>query len=259
MRWTCALVLVVLPACFGSLKEYEEDASDVNDTDGFDLVDTWLPDVLDAWDTPVDTTDVPIDTGEEPPGDALDDTAVDAPYDTAMESDAPCTGYPPGPYDFASIGNVPGPASWPSSIKGSAETSLLAHADLQQFYCDPTVQSVLVFYGTLHSSTSPARIAEMTAIKSHFDTYGAKWIWLLAWDGGTAPTTALAESYFTGNGVAFGWFTDDADNTWESYGFHNSELVDSVPWIIVMDAETMQVAYNNPTDVAAAVMALGTD
>ena len=74
---------------------------------------------------------------------------VDVPPDTAGEPDVPCTGYPPGPYGFYSVGDVPGPASWPSSIKGSAETSLLAHADLQQFYCDTEVQSVLVFLVTM--------------------------------------------------------------------------------------------------------------
>jgi len=89
----------------------------------------------------------------------------------------------------------------------------------------------------------------MVSSKSQFETYGAKWIWVLAWDGGTEPTTAMAEDYYTSHGVDFGWFTDDQDNSWQPYAFHNTTMAGGVPWVGVIDAKTMEVVASNPSDV----------
>jgi hypothetical protein len=97
------------------------------------------------------------------------------------------------------------------------------------------------------------------ASKSSLDTYGAKVIWIMAWDGGTMPTPAMAESYYTGNGVDFGWFTDDEDNTWEPYIFHNNPFSSGVPWVGVIDADTMQVHSSNPSNVVSVVQTLAAD
>ena len=88
------------------------------------------------WDTGIDEPDVPPDTVPA-------DTSVDLPPDTGS-----CT-YPSGPYAFNAVGDIPGPATWPDSMKGTDETYPLDHADLNEFYCDPAVQSILVFHATL--------------------------------------------------------------------------------------------------------------
>jgi hypothetical protein len=99
----------------------------------------------------------------------------------------------------------------------------------------------------------------MVSNKSSFDTYGTKFIWILAWDGGTMPTPSMAQSFYTGHGVDFGWFTDDEDNSWEPYIFHNNPFGSGVPWLGVIDADDMTVHSTNPSDVVSVVSALATD
>ena len=99
--------------------------------------------------------DLYTDLTDSTPWDTLDDTAVDTAVDTVTDTGVdlppdtgPCT-YPTGTYAFNAVGDMPGPAHWPGSIKGATETSALEHADLNAFYCDPSVQSILVFLATL--------------------------------------------------------------------------------------------------------------
>ena len=56
--------------------------------------------------------------------------------------------YPDEPYSFNSLGSTAGPANWPTSIKGGEEIYDLEHADFEAFFCDDTVQSIIVFFGT---------------------------------------------------------------------------------------------------------------
>jgi len=198
--------------------------------------------------------------------DAAPDTAsdglIDAAPDTSEVGDdpgPPCT-YPPGPYRFDSVGDIVGPATWPSGIKASGESSWLDQADFEAFYCDPEVQSIGIFIATLSDPYCPPRIAELVSVTWLFETYGTKWIWLLAWDGGVVPTNAMARSYFEEQGVTFGWFTDDADNSLGAYTFNNNDMLGGgVPWIGVIDAKTMRVYASNPSDIFAIVESLGTD
>ncbi|MBW2261710.1 MAG: hypothetical protein JRG91_07020 [Deltaproteobacteria bacterium] len=99
----------------------------------------------------------------------------------------------------------------------------------------------------------------MVALQSHFETYGTKMIWLLAWDGGTTPTNAMAQTFYESHGTSFGWYTDDRDNSVEAYLFHNSDMAGGVPWVGVIDAKTMRVAADNPSDVRSLVQSLGSD
>jgi hypothetical protein len=105
----------------------------------------------------------------------------------------------------------------------------------------------------------PPQVRGVVSLKSQLEANGVKCIWLLAWDGGTTPTNALAQSYYSGHGVDFGWFTDDRDNSVEPYLFHNSPMVSGVPTIIIIDADDMTVAYVNPSNVLTAVTALAAD
>jgi hypothetical protein len=142
-RGTLAKVAwISLPAAMGLLLLVACDQDWPGDWDG--KADTSVPDIV--ADTGSDTTppDVPDDTT---PGDTM--PADTAPDPVEEDPGEPCTGYPPEPWGFEAVGQTPGPAAWPSSLKGSTEISALAHADLQQFYCDPEVESVLVFLATM--------------------------------------------------------------------------------------------------------------
>ena len=240
MKWMISLFFLLLAGCHESTGLTGYDARDV------DHVDVWDPVTPDLWDAGedrvVEPEDVPIDRAPE---------AVDDP-------EPPCT-YPPGPYSFDGVGFTVGPATWPACIKASGEEYPLEHADFEVFYCDPEVQSIAIFVATLSDPYCPPRIAELVSRSWHFETYGTKWIWLLAWDGGVIPTNAIAQSYFEDQGVTFGWFTDDADNSLGGYTFHNSPMLSGVPWIGVIDAKTMQVVASNPSDVFSVVQSLGTD
>jgi hypothetical protein len=100
---------------------------------------------------PSDMTDVFVDTG---PSDAPADTIVadtpgDVPPDTVEEETVEPCEYPAGTYSFTREGDLVGPATWPSCIKASGETYPLDHADFEQFYCDPAVESIIVFAATV--------------------------------------------------------------------------------------------------------------
>ncbi|MBW2261035.1 MAG: hypothetical protein JRG91_03600 [Deltaproteobacteria bacterium] len=101
----------------------------------------------------------------------------------------------------------------------------------------------------------------MVALKSQFETYGTKWIWILAWDGGTPePTTALSQSFYEDLGVDFGWFTDDQDNSLGFCAYLNSDINGGgVPWWGIIDATTMEIVASRPTNTGSLVQSLGTD
>lgn len=90
--------------------------------------------------------------------------------------------------------------------------------------------------------------------KPYLDEYGAKVVWILA-DG----TPSQAQSYYEGNGVTFGWFTNDADNSEGPYSLAGTSMASGVPWVGIIDGTTMEVKYNNPMNITAIVQTLGTD
>jgi len=85
-----------------------------------------------------DTYDPGYDPGSEPVVDAAPDIFVDMAEEEAV---APCT-YPSGPYAFRNVGDTVGPMAWPSAVPGPSETSTAA--DLEEFFCDPDLNSVFV-------------------------------------------------------------------------------------------------------------------
>jgi len=90
------------------------------------------------------TTETP---GDDPVVEVVEEPVED-PVEDPVEEPAPCE-YPAGPYGFDMVGQIAGPATWPGCIKGAAETSILAQADMAAFQCDPEVQTVGVFFSTL--------------------------------------------------------------------------------------------------------------
>ncbi|MBW2264029.1 MAG: hypothetical protein JRG91_18865 [Deltaproteobacteria bacterium] len=90
------------------------------------------------------------DAATEPALDAVDETPADDPIEEPVEDpvEEPGCVYPEEPYSFESLGSTAGPAVWPTSVKGGIEISELEHADFEEFFCDETVQSIIVFFGT---------------------------------------------------------------------------------------------------------------
>ena len=227
-RWTACLLFVLLAGCYDSTGITYYDAGDA----GYeDTIDTHDPGDT-SWDTPADT-----------PPDTRPDVWVDP--------DVPCT-YPPGPYSFNRVGDTVGPCSWPTAVSGEDET---LPADFEALYCDPDIQSVFVFMATSTDPYSPALIDELLLMTEHYRIYGAKWVWILV----DADSALEAGAYFEELGVTFGWMTNDADNSMGRYALAGTPMAFGVPWIGVIDAETMKVTVNNPVDVFPIVENLGTD
>jgi len=92
--------------------------------------------------------DVPIDTtAPDTPIDTVPDVAVEPEPEVEPDTGPACT-YPPPPHSFSSVGSIAPPSAWPSSIRGTEEISTLEHADFDAFFCDPAVQSIIVFLAT---------------------------------------------------------------------------------------------------------------
>ena len=95
----------------------------------------------------------------------------------------------------------------------------------------------------------------MSGLKAHYDEYGAKFLWVLC-DGANA---SQAYSYFNAFGADFGWFTSDEDNSLSEKLLAASPMVEGVPWVLVIDGESMELLYNNPTSVYSITRDLATD
>lgn len=193
----------------------------------------------------------PADTAVETEPDVADDTITqdvveDSPEEHAMDVvEEPACLYPPEPYGFSMVGQTAPPMAWPSAYKGPMETSELAYPDLETFFCDPGVQSIIVVIATTWCPYCPDRVRNLAGLHDHYETYGARFVWVLG--DGTSPSHAY--SYFSGYGADFGWFTDDADNSMGAYTITGSSMLEGVPWVFVMDGESMEILYDNPTSV----------
>jgi hypothetical protein len=96
-------------------------------------------------------------------------------------------------------------------------------------------------------------------LQDHWETHGAKWIFIVQ-DAGSA---SQADSYFNGHYVTFGWRTNDADNTEGSHMISYSGIYGGVPWTGVIDAETMELVYDEPDtsylDIVSIAVELASD
>jgi hypothetical protein len=206
-------------------------------------------------------SDDETDTGTDPTPDVVEDVAEETPADDPVDDpvpdveDEPECVYPEGPYGFSAVGQTAGPMAWPSSIKGAEELMDLDHADLEVFFCDPEVQSIIVVIATTWCPHCPNRITNLAGIEDHLNTYGAKVVWVL----GDGEVPADAVTYFGGYGADFGWFTDDSDNTMGPNTITDSGMLEGVPWVFVMDGESMEILYDNPTSVYSIVRDLYND
>jgi hypothetical protein len=158
------------------------------------------------------------------------------PEDAATEVEPACE-YPPGPYGFRAVGNTVADMSWPSALAGADET--LA-ADLEAIRCDPSVRSIFIQVATLACPNCPTRVREIAGLKAHWETYGAKWVFVIA----DAPSVAQANDYVERYGTTFGWRTNDADNSAGPGAVAGSSIFGGVPWTGVIRASDMRLMYD---------------
>jgi hypothetical protein len=171
--------------------------------------------------------------------------------DLAGDPPIPCT-YPAGPYAFNEVGDTVPPCAWPSAVSSRPES---LPADLEALYCDPGVESIFIFVGASYDANTASRLEEIVPFWDHYATYGAKWIWILM----DAPSDSAADEYLDEVGVGFGWATNDAASTLGAHYFASTPMLTAIPWIGVIDAETMQVVYDDPSNIYSIVLTLGTD
>jgi hypothetical protein len=206
----CLLVVLVLAGCYPTL---QVKMSDVSEDAEPDLDDDVIP------------------------GDPVEDPVEE-------EAEPPCD-YPSGPYAFTAVGDVVGPMRWPTSIARPDDTG---PADLEDLFCDPDVHSIFIQLVTITCPLCPGRMQDIALLRDHWETYGAKWIFIVA----DAATPAEADAYTEAQGVSFGWSTNDADNSLGAYSIVAAPIHGStVPWTGVIRASDMQIVYEGTSpDVA---------
>ncbi len=170
--------------------------------------------------------------------DASPDTPEEIVEDVPEEEAAPPCTYPSEPYAFSAVGDVVAPMSWPSAIARPDDSGRPAHLEL--LYCDPDVHSIFIQLVTITCPACPTRMAEIASHRYDWETYGAKWIFVVA----DAATQAEANTYTSDQGVSFGWSTNDVDNSMGAYAIaaapiHGSPV--TVPWTGVISTSNMQI------------------
>ena len=159
--------------------------------------------------------------------------------------------FPDGPYAFSQNGTV-GPMSWPSAVAGADETMA---ADLAVIRCDTNVHSIFVQISATSCVYCPDRLREIADLKDHWNTYGAKWLFVVI-DASDANT---ASTYTGNNGVTFGWRTNDADNTLSPYAISNSGVNAAEPWTGVIRTSDMVLVYDEPDDAYLDIESIARD
>ena len=198
-----------------------------------------------------------LDTGVTPTVDATRDVTTTVDAGTPDEGNPqPDTGttecpFPEGPYAFSQNSTV-GPMSWPSAVAGSEET--LA-ANLAAIRCDPDVHSIFVQISATTCVYCGDRLREIVGLRSHWNTYGAKWVFVVK----DAADAAAASTYIDNHGVGFGWRTNDADNTLSAYAISGSGVNAAEPWTGVIRTSDMVLVYDEPDDAYLDIEAIARD
>ncbi|MBW2261629.1 MAG: hypothetical protein JRG91_06610, partial [Deltaproteobacteria bacterium] len=157
--------------------------------------------------------------------------------DTFEEDTTPSCTYPSGPYSFTSVGDTVAPMHWPLAMARPDEST---EADLELLYCDPDVHSIFIQIVWISCPYCPERMREIALHSGDWETYGAKWIFIIT----DAATPAEADAYTSGQGVSFGWSTNDADNSEGASIIDSSPIYTGVPWTGVIRASDMQIVHD---------------
>ncbi len=183
--------------------------------------------------------DADADSDSEPDG----DTDVDE-----ADADPDGCGYPAAPYAFERGGTL-APMSWPEAVAG---VDTVGEADLAAMHCDPEVNSIFLLVSTMSCPTCPDKLNEIRDLRAHWETHGARWIFILA----DAIPVAQAGEYVDRHGVTFGWRTNDLDNSEGVNTIVFSPIIEIVPWIGVIRASDMQLVYDEPDETELDIEAI---
>jgi hypothetical protein len=183
--------------------------------------------------------------------DAGTDTGSGSDAGTGTDTGGGTCSYPGGPYEFNRVGRVVPPMAWPSAV---ATGDSLA-ADLARLHCDPSVNSIFIQVVTTACPNCPARMSEIAGLQSHWESTGAKWIFLV----GDASSASAADSYLDRYGVGFGWRSNDADNSAGGFTVTGSGIYGGVPWTAVISTRDMTLRYDEPDDRFLDIAAIATE
>jgi hypothetical protein len=139
------------------------------------------------------------------------------------------------------VGDTVPPMAWPRAVATDAETM---PADVAVIRCDPGVHSIFIQMATTTCSVCPERIREIVGLKSTWETYGAKWVFMVS----DAASPSAAGTYVSRYGVDFGWATNDSDNTEGEGLVAGSGMYGAVPWTVVISTRDMRLRYEEPDD-----------
>jgi hypothetical protein len=84
----------------------------------------------------------------------------------------------------------------------------------------------------------------IAGLADHWETYGAKWIFIV----NDVTTADDANAYVERYGIDFGWRTSDLDNSEGASAIGQSGLFAAVPWTTVIRTSDMTMAYEEPDD-----------
>ena len=85
---------------------------------------------------------------------------------------------------------------------------------------------------------------EIGGLADHWETYGAKWIFVVV----DASSAAGADTYVDNYIGSFGWRTNDADNSEGANTIASSPAFGAQPWTGVIRASDMVLVYDEPDD-----------
>jgi hypothetical protein len=97
------------------------------------------------------------------------------------------------------------------------------------------------------------------SLKSHWETYGAKWIFIVY----GVSSAMSGRTYLESCGASFGWATTDEDNSEGAYTVLYSGMFTNIPWISAIRTSDMQLTHAesgySDMDIRSVAMELASD
>jgi len=191
------------------------------------------------------------DTAADGEADGGGDADADSDSPDGADSDSPACSYPPGPYGFRT-GMPVYPIRWTEAVIGADETR---PADLAALHCDPETHSVFVYVTIQGCAGCAERLAAIAEQRDYWAEQGARWVFVVV----DAATNADADAYVSGNGVTFGFRTNDNDNSEYPRVVGHADIFVGVPWVGVIRTADMMLVYDEPEDSDLDVVAIAAE
>jgi hypothetical protein len=129
--------------------------------------------------------------------------------------------------------------SWSGAAVGVDDSG---PADFAAWFCDPEVNSIFIQLASTWCTSCPERMAQIAELREHWETYGARWIFIINDTTSGDAASAYVERY----GITFGWRTGDTDNSEGPGTLGGSSLFAAVPWTGVIRRSDMTMVYDEP-------------